>query len=91
MEVDDTKRSSKHKRHLSDKHGHDHDRKSKKHRRDEDGGERKHSKHKHKDRTKSSSIRLVEDDLGDDMWVEQNVDMDTEQVSACLLFLEAPD
>ncbi len=72
----DTERpSSKHKKSRTK----DSDTSSKKrHRRDD--GQHRESKKKHKAQT-HDSLKVIDDDPDDDVWVEKNIDMDGEHVS----------
>ncbi len=81
MEVDPVesrKHKSKRKEHK------DPDRHSKKRHkdRDEDGNRRHHKKKKRESEAKTDGVRVVDDDDGDDMWVEKNIDMDGERVGS---------
>ncbi|KAF9496556.1 hypothetical protein BDN71DRAFT_1446054 [Pleurotus eryngii] len=77
MEVDPTeghKHKSKHKEHK------DPDRHSKKrHKHRDDDGNRRHHKKKRASEAKKDGVRVLDDDDGDDMWVEKDIDMDGER------------
>jgi hypothetical protein len=61
---------------LKDKHKERKHKSKKREHHGESDNRRKHKKHKVKD----ADIRVVDDDLDGDMWVEKNIDMDGEKV-----------
>lgn len=69
-------RPSKHKRRHRDEDAESKTRKKDKHDKDET------SKKRHKtEKSKKEKVRVIDDDAGEDVWVEKNIDMDGENVS----------
>jgi hypothetical protein len=71
--------------HTMDGHATDKERKHKSKKRDRHGDADDKRKHK-KRKEKEAVIRVVDDDLDEDMWVEKNIDMDGEKVREVHIF-----